>query len=252
MGNKYYAPGDARAARVRDLFAAVAPRYDLINDVQSFGLHRVWKRRLVRLARPQPGERALDVCCGTGDIAFRLAGAGARVVGVDFSESMLAVARERAKQWRARRGHAAQWPDQPGEGAPRFAQGDAQALAFADGSFDVVTVGYGLRNLASWEQGLREMWRVAKPGGRVLVLDFGKPEQALWRAIYFFYLRRVAPLWGRLFCGDAQAYGYILESLRAYPAQRGVDAKLRELGAAEARLYNLLGGVMGINYARKG
>jgi demethylmenaquinone methyltransferase/2-methoxy-6-polyprenyl-1,4-benzoquinol methylase len=165
---------------------------------------------------------------------------------------MLAVARERAKQWMARRGHEAQLPDQPGDGAPRFAQGDAQALAFADGSFDVVTVGYGLRNLASWEQGLREMWRVAKPGGRVLVLDFGKPEQVLWRAIYFFYLRRVAPLWGKLFCGDAQAYGYILESLRAYPAQRGVDAKLRELGAAEARLYNLLGGVMGINYARKG
>ena len=98
MANKYYDPGDRRAAKVADLFATVAPRYDLVNDLQSFGLHRVWKRRLVRLAAPQPGERALDVCCGTGDIAFALAQAGAAVDGVDFCEPMLAIARQRARE----------------------------------------------------------------------------------------------------------------------------------------------------------
>lgn len=244
MTNKYYAPGETRSDRVHELFASIASRYDLINDVQSFGWHRIWKRRLVRLAGSRPGERALDVCCGTGDIAFRLARRGAEVVGLDFSEPMLAVARERATA--ANRGAG----DSPAS-TPRFRQGDAQALPFPDETFDLVTVGYGLRNLASWETGLREMWRVAKPGGRLLVLDFGKPDWPLWRRAYFFYLRRVVPVWGKMFCGDAQAYAYILESLAHYPAQRGIDQKLRALGAAEARLYHLLGGVMSINYARK-
>ena len=108
-----------------------------------------------------------------------------------------------------------------------------------------------LRNLASWEQGLAEMWRVARPGGRLLALDFGKPDLAAWRAVYFAYLRVAVPLLGRCFAGDAQAYAYILESLRHYPAQRGVDARLREMGGRDTRLVNLLGGVMSINYAVK-
>ena len=246
MANKYYDAGETRAQRVRELFAAIASRYDLINDLQSFGLHRLWKRRLTRLARPRPGQRALDVCCGTGDIAFRLAGHGVEVVGVDFSGPMLAVAGERARKWQASLPKA-----NPSGGAPRFVQADAQALPFPDATFDIVTVGYGLRNLASWEAGLREMWRVARPGGRLLVLDFGKPDHPLWRRTYFFYLRRVVPFWGKLCCGDSQAYGYILESLTHYPAQRGVDQQLRDLGAMDARIYPLLGGMMSLNFARK-
>ena len=122
---------------------------------------------------------------------------------------------------------------------------------FPDNSFDAVTVGYGLRNLASWETGLGEMFRVAKPGGRLVVLDFGKPPNALWRAIYFTHLKMTVPLLGWLFCGNADAYAYILESLKHYPAQEGVAAKMRELNLSNVRIVNLLGGAMAINYGEK-
>jgi demethylmenaquinone methyltransferase/2-methoxy-6-polyprenyl-1,4-benzoquinol methylase len=243
VSNVYYAPGEARAAKVNDLFARIARRYDLINDLQSFGLHRSWKRRVVDLARAVPGTPALDVCCGTGDISFALARRGATVTGLDFSAEMLGVAKSRGQR--------------PGEKAaiaaspPKFLQGDAQQLPFGDGTFDIITVGYGLRNLSSWERGLDEMDRVARPGARLIVLDFGKPPNALWRALYFTHLRMSVPLIGLLFCGDASAYAYILESLKHYPAQLAVADKMRRLGLANVQVINLLGGAMAINYAEK-
>jgi len=240
MASPFYDPGEQRAAKVNDLFAAIARRYDLLNDLQSLGLHRFWKQRVVRLAQVTPGARALDVCCGTGDIALRLARAGAAVVGLDFSDAMLAVAGKRQK---------AEGGRQVGEVS--FVHGDAQKLPFHEAEFDIVTVGYGLRNLASWETGLREMARVAKPGGRLLVLDFGKPANPVWRALYFGYLRLAVPVLGRVFAGSADAYAYILESLRHYPAQLGVAAKLRELNLVEVQTLNLLGGAMSLHRAVK-
>ncbi len=236
MGNSFYKPGEERAAKVNDLFAKIAPRYDLINDLQSFGLHRYWKRRVIALANLQPGERAVDVCCGTGDIALRLGATGAAVVGLDFSKPMLDVARSRGEA---------------GKRNPKFLEGDAQNLPFDDSTFDVATVGYGLRNLASWERGLEEMWRVTKPGGRLLVLDFGKPDSGLWRSLYFGYLRWAVPVFGKLFCGDSATHAYILESLKSYPAQRGVAEKMRRLDCKNVRVVSFLGGVMSINYAEK-
>jgi demethylmenaquinone methyltransferase/2-methoxy-6-polyprenyl-1,4-benzoquinol methylase len=247
MANRFFAPGEQRAARVHDLFSRIAPRYDLINDLQSFGLHRQWKRRAVQLARPQPGQRALDVCCGTGDLALGLTRRGAWVTGLDFSERMLQVAESRVSRLQLSQPAAAPQSPIP----PHFIRADAQRLPFADDSFDIVTVGYGLRNLANWEAGLAELQRVARPGGRLVVLDFGKPENALWRGLYFGYLKLFVPLLGRLFCGSADAYGYILESLKAYPAQQGVAAAMRALGLANVKVVNLLGGVMSINYAEK-
>lgn len=241
MSNTFYAPGEQRAEKVHALFTTIARRYDLINDVQSFGMHRRWKRRLVALANVQPGQRALDICCGTGDIAFALVAQGAEVVGLDFTEQMLGVAEKR---------RAAANPTSKIQN-PKFTQGDAMKLPFDDDSFNAVTVGYGLRNLASWETGLSEMIRVAKPGGRVVVLDFGKPDNALWRTIYFGYLRLCVPLFGLLFAGRADAYAYILESLRHYPAQRGVEAKMREHGLRNVRVVNLIGGAMSFNYGEK-
>jgi demethylmenaquinone methyltransferase/2-methoxy-6-polyprenyl-1,4-benzoquinol methylase len=133
----------------------------------------------------------------------------------------------------------------------KFLQGDAQQLPFPDQSFDIVTVGYGLRNLTSWERGLEEMFRVAKPGARLIVLDFGKPANWLWRKIYFAHLRCSVPLIGLLFCGNASAYAYILESLKHYPAQLAVAEKMRGLKLANVRVINLLGGAMAINRGEK-
>jgi demethylmenaquinone methyltransferase / 2-methoxy-6-polyprenyl-1,4-benzoquinol methylase len=236
--NKFYVPGEQRAERVQALFNTIASRYDLINDLQSFGLHRWWKRRLIHEAASKTGERALDLCCGTGDIAFALARRGVDVAGVDFSEAMLAIANRRLAN-RREAGHI------------RFLRGDAQRLPFPDDSFDLVTISYGLRNLADWETGLKEMQRVARPGGRLLVLDFGLPDNAVWRHVYLAYLRRFVPLLGRIFCGDADTHGYILESLMHYAAQRGVEAGMKRLGLANVRVINSLGGIMGINYGQK-
>ncbi len=254
MANTFFDPGAQRAAKVHDLFSRIAPRYDLINDLQSFGLHRYWKRRVIQLAHPQTGQRALDLCCGTGDLALGLARQGAQATGLDFSERMLSVAAKRtnatcltapaAAPHASRITHHASPP-------PLLVRGDAQRLPFPDNSFDTVTVGYGLRNLANWRTGLREMQRVAKPGGRLIVLDFGKPDNALWRSLYFGYLRLFVPCLGRIFCGNASAYAYILESLKHYPAQKGVAAHMRELGLVQVQIINLLSGIMSINYGEK-
>ena len=239
MAQQFFVPGEQRAEKVKQLFTIVARRYDLINDLQSFGLHRYWKRRVIELAGPKAGDRALDVCCGTGDIALGLARRGVQTIGLDFNEEMLRVAQLKAQK--AEMGKAIQ-----------FVQGDAEAVHFPENSFDIVTVGYGLRNLRSWKTGLREMQRVAKPGGRLVVLEFGKPGNPLWRSLYFGYLRSFVPLLGLVFCGNAGAYAYILESLKNYPAQQGVAAKMRDFGLSDVRIINLLGGVMSINYGVKG
>jgi demethylmenaquinone methyltransferase/2-methoxy-6-polyprenyl-1,4-benzoquinol methylase len=228
----YYVPGPERASRVRALFDRIAPRYDLINDLQSFGLHRFWKRRLISLANPPSAASALDVCCGTGDLAFELSSAGAKVLGCDFSDRMLSVAQKRAA-------------------TADFIQADALALPLKGESFELVTIGYGLRNLADLRQGIAELLRVLKPGGQLLILDFGKPRNRIWRALYFTYLRAFVPLFGRVFCRDAAAYSYILDSLFHYPAQDGVSQLLAELGCIEIEVQNLVGGIMSIHRAVK-
>ncbi len=236
MANPFYQTGEQRAGKVRDLFGTIARRYDLINDLQSLGLHRAWKRRLVGLARLRTSDQALDLCCGTGDVAFALAQTGAEVTGLDFSPAMLDVARARAERQ---------------AGRVTFVQGDALRLPFADNAFDAVTISYGLRNLADFEAGLAEMQRVAKPGGRLLVLDFGRPANPVWRGLYFAYLRLAVPVFGRLFAGSADAYAYILESLRHYPGQQGVAELMRRQGLAKVAVHDLLGGAMGIDSAEK-
>lgn len=237
MDNKFYEAGEKRAEKVNDLFAAVAPRYDLINDLQSFGMHRLWKRKLIKMAQVKPGSKALDLCCGTGDVAFALAAQGAEVLGVDFSGPMLSVAKQRQAR--------------DGVEHVEFVRGDALKLPAADSSVDVLTISYGLRNLSDFEGGLKEMLRVLKPGGRLLVLDFGVPDNTLWRFGYFQYLKWFVPVFGRLFCGDSDTHAYILKSLQNYPAQRGVEKLMLKLKCDQVQVVNLLGGVMGINYGVK-
>jgi demethylmenaquinone methyltransferase/2-methoxy-6-polyprenyl-1,4-benzoquinol methylase len=234
MPSSFYLPGKERSARVEDLFATIASRYDLINDLQSLGLHRRWKKRLIQLAKPEPHECALDLCCGTGDVAFRLAKAGTQTVGADFSLPMLQVGRNRFPNERI-----------------QFIRADALSLPFDDSTFDLLTISYGLRNLADVKEGLNEMQRVLKPGGRALVLDFGKPTNALFRTGYYAYLKNFVPLFGRIFCGNSATHAYIFESLLAYPAQKGVAELMRQSGWANIRIENLLGGMMSINFGEK-
>jgi demethylmenaquinone methyltransferase/2-methoxy-6-polyprenyl-1,4-benzoquinol methylase len=229
VNNPFYSPGQQRAAQVQKLFAAIARRYDLLNDVMSAGLHRCWKRRLVKLAG-QPRD-VLDLCCGTGDIALRFAG---NVIGADFSAEMLHVAAAREQS------HI------------RWIQADALQLPFPDDSFDVVSVGYGLRNLSDLPAGLREMRRVLRPGGKLLSLDFGKPECGVWRKFYFAHLRFWVPVLGRILVGERDAYAYILTSLEHYPAQRGVRQLMEECGFEQCGFEEFWGGAMAINFGAKG
>jgi len=241
--NKYLSYDEQRAPKVREMFSRLAWRYDIVNDVMSFGLHRLWKRRTVRLGldgRSTP-PRWLDLCCGTGDMAFlaeQFAGRGLtaegslRPVGADFTLPMLAVGRRRALN------DARQ---------TRFVQADALELPFPDGSFDVITVGYGLRNIADPAAALSEMRRVLAPGGRAVILDFGKPRNPVASALYRAFLRTMMPAVGWLFHRDPETYLYIPESLARYPGQVGVRDLMRAAGFANARFEERLLGTMGIN-----
>jgi demethylmenaquinone methyltransferase / 2-methoxy-6-polyprenyl-1,4-benzoquinol methylase len=244
MPNRYYTPGADRARHVEILFNQVAPRYDRLNDLQSLGMHRLWKREVIRQAVAFPGCRVLDVCCGTGDLALGMARLGARVVGLDFSAPMLHVAQRRSQ---------ATLPDGSHSDFHQltWVRGDALRLPFVAGIFDVVTIGYGLRNLGSFEDGLKECRRVTRPGGRLLILDFGKPSNRLLRVGYFSYLRLVVPWFGRLACGDADAYAYILESLHHYPDREGLHRLLNEAGWESVRTRGWLGGVMTLTSATR-
>ncbi len=239
MRNKYLSYDEKRASRVREMFSRLAWRYDLVNDLMSAGLHRRWKRETVRLAVKEAGgaRRVLDLCCGSGDLCFLAEELGAgRVVGADFTLPMLAVARRRGLAARAR---------------ARFVQADALSLPFPDESFDAVTISYGLRNVADLPRALREMRRVLSPGGRIAVLDFGKPQNPVASALYLSYLRTVMPAIGWIFHGDPETYRYIPDSLERYPGQRGVDKLLREAGFENPRFHDRLLGAMGINLAER-
>lgn len=236
MPNKFLSEGDQRAPKVREMFSLLAGRYDLINDIMSAGLHRKWKRDTVRLAlEGKTGRiRVLDLCCGTGDLAFlaEAASPGAAVTGADFTFPMLRIARKRRMA---------------ANGRSRFAQADALRLPFRSGTFDALTIGYGLRNVADLERALAEMRRVLAPGGRAVVLDFGKPSNRLAALLYRGFLRTVMPLMGWLFHRDPETYLYIPESLRSFPAQKGIEELMRRTGFVGARYENRLLGTMGLN-----
>jgi demethylmenaquinone methyltransferase/2-methoxy-6-polyprenyl-1,4-benzoquinol methylase len=245
MANSYFSPGPRRAAKVDDLFGSIASRYDLVNDLQSLGMHRLWKRRVAQWTRLTPGDRALDLCCGTGDLAFRLAARGARVVGADFSASMLSIARRRSQ------GLPHTHTPRPCPATPRWIRADALRLPFPDAQFHAVTVGYGLRNLTCVQSGLAEIFRVLRPGGRLVVLDFGKPRSPTWRALAFAYLRWAVPVCGAWCGGDRAAYAYILESLEPYPGQDGVAHLMAGAGFSQLCILEFLGGAMSVNYGEK-
>jgi ubiquinone/menaquinone biosynthesis methyltransferase len=225
---------EGKQAYVRRLFATIAPRYDLITVLLSCGRDRHWKRRLAGLAAVHPGTRVLDLACGTGDIAFELTAAGARVVGLDITVAMLALARRRPEAAR---------------GAAAFAAGDMMALPFPDASFDVVTTGYGLRNVPDLPGALAEIHRVLMPGGSLLSLDFNRPANPLVRGVYLSWLTIVGSALGLALHRDPDTYRYIPESIRRYPGAPAVCKLARAAGFAACRWHPVLGGLMAIHVA---
>jgi ubiquinone/menaquinone biosynthesis methyltransferase len=222
----------SKARYVRRLFDTIASRYDLITRLLSFGRDRRWKRRLVSLAQVAPGVRALDLASGTGDIAFQLADGGARVVGLDITHRMLCLAREKR----------AAFP---------LVTGDMMSLPFPAGVFDVVTAGYGIRNVPEIVPAIREIARVTRPGARVLSLDFNRPANAFVRTIYLTYLTVVGSTLGFALHGDPDTYRYIPETIRRYPGAEAVAELMRTSGFADCRVIPVLGGLMAIHVATR-
>lgn len=227
----------AKRRYVRALFATIADRYDLITRVLSYGQDARWKRRLAQMAAVTPGERALDLACGTGDIAIALAGRGARTLGLDITYRMLELGRLRAERASS------------GQGMVTYLCGDMTSLPFPPATFDLVTTGYGLRNVPDLDQALDEIARVLKPRGRLLSLDFNRPENAVVRAAYLAYLTVVGSTLGWLLHRDPDTYRYIPASIRRYPGARGVADKMRARGFSNVRIVPLLFGLMTLHQA---
>ncbi len=227
---------DDKRSYVRHLFDVIAPRYDLITGLLSYGQDRRWKRRLIALAELDARSMVLDLACGTGDLTFAAAARGGRAVGLDITQRMLDIA--------SRKPEAAR-------GGVSFVTGDMAALPFADGTFDVVTTGYGLRNVPHLTAALAEIHRVLTPGGMLLSLDFDRPRNPAVRAIYLSYLTVVGSVLGLVLHRNPDTYRYIPESIRRYPGAAGVCALARELGYSACRHEPVLGGLMAIHVARK-
>jgi demethylmenaquinone methyltransferase / 2-methoxy-6-polyprenyl-1,4-benzoquinol methylase len=224
------------AGEVRGMFDRIAGVYDLMNSAMTAGLHHTWRDRAVELARVGPGSDALDICCGTGDLALalrRAIGPEGRVVGSDFSEPMLELAR--AKE---------------GKGGERveFEWADALELPYEDAGFDAVTVGFGARNLADLDRGLREMARVLRPGGRLVILEITRPQRQPLASFYSLWFDRLVPMLGSL-AGDPEAYSYLPESVRSFPDPRSLAAKMEAAGFERIRWLLLAGGIIAIHSA---
>ena len=225
------APGTLPETQVRAMFDRIARVYDLMNSLMTAGMHHRWRQRAADLAAVGPGDRALDVATGTGDLAVALRARGTEVVGLDFSERMLELARAKAPE-------------------VRFEQGNALELPYGDGEFDAVTVGFGARNFADLRRGLSEMARVTRPGGRVVVLEITSPQRPPLSWFFALWFDRVVPALGRL-AGDPDAYSYLPSSVRRFPGPRQLAAELAAAGLREVRWLSTAGGIIAIHSGRR-
>jgi demethylmenaquinone methyltransferase / 2-methoxy-6-polyprenyl-1,4-benzoquinol methylase len=217
------------------MFNRIAGRYDLLNSLMTAGLHHAWRQRAVDRAEISPGEAVLDVCCGTGDLSFELAKGivpGGSVVGCDFSERMLDLAREKATD--------------RGLESVRFEWADAMRLPYDDGRFDAATVGFGVRNFADRDRGLAEMARVLKPGGRLVILEFTEPQRPPFSTFYSLWFDRIVPIMGRL-SPNPEAYSYLAESVHSFPGPEGLAAKMEAAGFERIRWLLTAGGILAIH-----
>ena len=236
-------PEDEKETLVRGVFSSVARHYDLMNDLMSAGVHRLWKDTMVEWLNPQPGWQVLDVAGGTGDIAFRIAeaargkGGEAAITVCDINADMLGEGVRRAES--------------KGEGAISWINGDAEALPVGDATFDAYTIAFGIRNVTHIERALAEARRVLKPGGRFLCLEFSKVEAPILDAIYDKFSFSVLPKLGEMVAGDGEAYRYLVESIRRFPPQAKFAKMIEAAGLSRVKVRNLTGGIAAMHSAWK-
>lgn len=229
-------PVDEKADHVRDVFDSVATRYDIMNDLMSAGLHRLWKRHTIDQAGARPGHAVLDLAGGTGDLALKFArqvGAGGHVVLADINAAMLEQGRQRLVDG----GVAGNWA---------IAQVDAEKLPFDDATFDRVTIAFGLRNVTDKDAALRSMFRVLRPGGKALILEFSQPSKAI-KPAYDLYSFKVLPLIGKVVARDPDSYQYLAESIRMHPDQETLLGMMQDAGFERCRYENLAGGIVALH-----
>ena len=232
---------DAKAGMVRGVFDSVASRYDLMNDLMSGGIHRLWKRFTIELCAVRPGQTILDIAGGTGDLAARfsrLVGQDGKVILADINAAMLEVGRDRLI-------------DKGASDNIEVVQADAQYLPFADNSIDCITIAFGLRNVTDKAIALQSMLRVLRPGGRLLVLEFSKPTSPLLGKIYDQYSFQILPAMGRLVAQDADSYRYLAESIRKHPDQETLLGMMEDAGFVESRYHNMTGGIVAVHQGFK-
>ena len=228
---------DEKAGLVAGVFDSVASRYDLMNDLMSGGIHRLWKRFTIELSGVRPGHSVLDIAGGTGDLAAkfsRIVGETGQVILADINYAMLAVGRDKLVVHGLSENL-------------EFVQADAQCLPFPDDSFDCITIAFGLRNVTDKDLALRAMLRVLKPGGRLLVLEFSKPKNPLLSKAYDAYSFSVLPVMGRLVAGDSDSYRYLAESIRVHPDQETLKAMMEDAGFARVEYHDMTGGVVALH-----
>ena len=228
---------EEKAGKVAEVFHSVAGKYDLMNDLMSGGVHRLWKRMTIEMSGVRRGDTVLDIAGGTGDLTAkfsRIAGPEGTVVLADINDSMLRVGRDRLT-------------DLGIVNNVKFSQADAQYLPFPDNSFDVITIAFGLRNVTDKDLALRSMLRVLKPGGRLLVLEFSSPANPLLSKIYDTYSFSILPKLGKLFASDADSYQYLAESIRMHPDQETLQGMMDNAGFANTDFHNMTGGVVALH-----
>ncbi|QDP02728.1 bifunctional demethylmenaquinone methyltransferase/2-methoxy-6-polyprenyl-1,4-benzoquinol methylase UbiE [Thalassotalea sp. PS06] len=222
---------------VAGVFHSVAQQYDIMNDLMSFGIHRLWKRFTIDASGARPGNKILDLAGGTGDLTAKfskIVGKDGQVVLADINSSMLNVGRDKLR-------------DLGVVGNVDYVQANAQALPFEDNTFDVVTIAFGLRNVTDKDEALRSIYRVLKPGGRLLVLEFSKPEHELLNKVYDFYSFNILPKMGDIVAKDGDSYEYLAESIRMHPDQETLKAMMENAGFDQTSYHNLTGGIVALH-----
>ncbi|MCG7532266.1 bifunctional demethylmenaquinone methyltransferase/2-methoxy-6-polyprenyl-1,4-benzoquinol methylase UbiE [Psychrobium sp. MM17-31] len=230
-----------KQAKVADVFHSVAAKYDIMNDLMSFGVHRLWKRFAIDCSGVRPGQKVLDLAGGTGDLTAkfsRIVGDKGQVILADINDSMLKVGRDKLR-------------DLGVVSNVEYVQANAQALPFPDNTFDLITIAFGLRNVTDKDEALRSMYRVLKPGGRLLVLEFSKPSNELLSKAYDMYSFNLLPTMGKVVANDSESYKYLAESIRMHPDQDTLKGMMENAGFEQAQYYNLTGGIVALHRGYK-